>query len=60
MNVELSDAELAEPPQELEAEARRHSARARCGALRRTSVRPAYGAITTPGASDEVRCYADI
>ncbi|MEI9993374.1 MAG: dihydroxy-acid dehydratase [Rhizomicrobium sp.] len=59
LNVELSDAELAE---------RRKSwtpktPSFRTGALARyaKNVGPArYGALTTPGADEEVRCYADI
>ena len=59
INVELSDAELA---------ARKAAWKPKTpgfgsGALYRYSknVGPArYGAITTPGAADEVRCYADI
>jgi dihydroxy-acid dehydratase len=59
LNVELSDAELAE---------RRKSwtpkkPSFKTGALARyaKNVGPArYGALTTPGADEEVRCYADI
>ena len=59
MDVELSDAELAE---------RRKAFRPKppafkTGVLARyaKNVGPArYGAVTTPGATEEVRCYADI
>ncbi|MBI3676211.1 MAG: dihydroxy-acid dehydratase [Proteobacteria bacterium] len=59
MNVELSDAELAAR----RAAWKQKSPSFRSGALARyaKNVGPARnGAITTPGAADEVRCYADI
>ena len=59
MNVELSDAELAARKAAWKPKAAAFGS----GALYRYSknVGPArYGAITTPGAANEVRCYADI
>ncbi len=59
MDVELSDAELAErkkswkPKQLL-------SVRARFGAMRKNVGPARNGAVTQPGAANEVRCYADI
>jgi dihydroxy-acid dehydratase len=57
--VELPDAELAERKKAFKAK----SPAFKSGALARyaKNVGPARnGAITTPGAADEVRCYADI
>jgi dihydroxy-acid dehydratase len=59
MDVELSDAELAERRKTWKLKTPSFGS----GALWRfaKNVGPArYGAITTPGAADEVRCYADI
>ena len=59
MDVELSDAELAQRKAAWKPKAAGFGS----GALYRYSknVGPArYGAITTPGATSEVRCYADI
>ncbi len=59
MDVELSDAELAERRKTWKPKAPSF----KTGALARyaKNVGPArYGALTTPGAEDEVRCYADI
>jgi dihydroxy-acid dehydratase len=59
MDVEVSDAELAERRKAWKPKAPAFTS----GALARfaKNVGPARtGAITTPGAADEVRCYADI
>jgi dihydroxy-acid dehydratase len=59
MNVELSDGELAERKKAFTP----RPAAFKTGALARyaRNVGPARdGAVTTPGASEEVRCYADI
>ncbi|HWC62995.1 MAG TPA: dihydroxy-acid dehydratase, partial [Rhizomicrobium sp.] len=59
MNVELSDTELAERKKAF----RPKPPAFKTGALARyaRNVGPARdGAVTTPGASEEVRCYADI
>jgi dihydroxy-acid dehydratase len=59
LSVALSDAELAERKKSFKAKAPAF----RTGALARfaKNVGPArYGAVTTPGADQEVRCYADI
>jgi dihydroxy-acid dehydratase len=59
LNVVLSDAELAERKSHWKPKAPAF----RTGALARfaRNVGPArFGAVTTPGAADEVRCYADI
>jgi dihydroxy-acid dehydratase len=59
LNVELSDAELSDRKKAWKPKAPAF----RTGALARyaKNVGPArYGALTTPGAKDEVRCYADI
>ncbi len=59
MNVELSDTELAERKKAF----RPQPPAFKTGALARyaRNVGPARdGAVTTPGASEEVRCYADI
>jgi len=59
LNVELSDAELAERKKTWKPKAPSF----KTGVLARyaKNVGPArYGALTTPGADEEVRCYADI
>jgi dihydroxy-acid dehydratase len=59
MDVELSEAELAERKKAFQPK----SPAFRTGALARfaKNVGPArYGAVTTAGADQEVRCYADI
>jgi dihydroxy-acid dehydratase len=59
LSVALSDAELAERKKSFKAKAPAF----KTGALARfaKNVGPArYGAVTTPGADQEVRCYADI
>ena len=59
LDVELSDAELAERRKAWKPKAAAFGS----GALYRYSknVGPArYGALTAPGAENEVRCYADI
>jgi dihydroxy-acid dehydratase len=59
LNVELSDAELAERRKAWTPK----KPSFKTGALARyaKNVGPArYGALTTPGADEEVRCYADI
>ena len=59
LDVELSDAELAERKKSFKPKPPAF----RTGALARfaKNVGPArHGAVTTPGADQEVRCYADI
>jgi dihydroxy-acid dehydratase len=59
LNVEISDAELADRKKAWKPK----NPAFRTGALARyaKNVGPArYGALTTPGAEEEVRCYADI
>jgi dihydroxy-acid dehydratase len=59
LKVELSDAELEERKKDFKVKSPGY----RTGALARYAKNVGaarYGALTTPGADQEVRCYADI